>query len=101
MLLKRRWFRVVVLCLIVSSMAASGFAAMRPRWNYYFTDSGFSNLVGIEYDPGTMFCDDYYFEGELANYKMVDIYDNCYAGAPSWRYCYQKVGTAWQLMPCP
>jgi hypothetical protein len=95
---------VLLLGILAMSITASAYAWVYSTQHLYYSDSGFTNLVGVESVPGVACIPEYerdYWGDIDTNYRMIYFFDQCGWDNPVSGACQSYYGGAWHMVPCP
>ena len=100
---RRTLVRVSLIGILALSIAASVYAYQVSAEHLYYSDSGFTNLVGVEWVPGVCCPEDTYdYWGNVeTTYRIVYTYDYCGWQQGNASNCQSYYGGAWHMVQCP
>jgi hypothetical protein len=103
-IMKRRTLvQVLLVGILAMSITTSANAYVIGAEHQYYSDSGFTNLVGVEWIPGIC-CPEYDYDswGDVeTTYRIAIGYDYCGWEQQNASNCQSYYGGSWHLVQCP
>jgi hypothetical protein len=98
-----RLWKAALLAVVVSSLCvAAAYGLVFNRYYQYYSDSGFTCLVGEVFLNGTHCPDDVGWEtGTTSNYRRITTLEECGTLSGGSVACYEYYGGLWHQITCP